>query len=340
MQAMHKSFQEALKEHLRLRNTLQKCLWDFRHSLNGYAPSPGTLASEEARTFTTDRHPNFGSHRHDVRADLLDRSGNDQLPDHPLTACTSEDERQTCNDLGGGVAFSSLHLPINVRMIAHDLRAPLASAALSLQIARDSRTPPEKLEKALDLASKSLEVLGTLIDSLSGMSMDELPGDRLDLREYQPGELIDNAIDQVSLLAAQRNLHLSAVKPAKLPSLHCDGVKVTRVLVNLLSNAIKHTPEGGRILVEANKRNNDGHPAIVFSVVDNGPGICNELVERIFDAGISIATDGKPSTGLGLAFCREIVEAHLGRIWVDLERTGGATLSFAIPLDLEPMSKK
>lgn len=335
MQAVHKSFQQAVEEHLRLRGAFKKCLSDFQHTFAGHWQDTSVLTAKLGETLTTNEDSNFGAESYNVPTDANAHPTIDQLPTDHLTIDGSGNGKQTHADLADDA--TSLP-PMNVRMIAHDLRAPLASAALSLQIARDSRTPPEKLEKALDLAEKSLEVLGALIDSLVGMTKDERPGDRLDVREHLPYDLIANAIDQVSPLAAKRNLRLSASKPTKLPVLHCDGMQVTRVLVNLLSNAIKYTPEGGQISVDACKRNNDGHPAIVFSVIDNGPGVSGELVEKIFDVGVSIAKDGKPSTGLGLAVCREIVEAHQGRVWVETDRSDGATFSFAIPLDLVPRS--
>ena len=151
------------------------------------------------------------------------------------------------------------------------------------------------------------------------------------VRMPQPAGLVASAIDQVSTLAAAKSQTLESGESVPLPALVADGERLTRVLVNLLSNAIKFTPEGGRILLDAKSRSNDGHPAIVFSVIDEGKGVSPKDMDRIFQPGVSIAKPGSFSTGLGLSVCKEIIEAHGGRIWIDTEYTGGAAFAFAIP---------
>jgi signal transduction histidine kinase len=106
-------------------------------------------------------------------------------------------------------------------------------------------------------------------------------------------------------------------------------------LVNLLSNAVRFSPESEEIEISIKARANDGHPAMVFSVSDNGPGVAPEDINRIFLSGISLGQAELHSSGLGLAICREIIEAHAGKIWIEAGRSKGATFSFALPLSLE-----
>jgi K+-sensing histidine kinase KdpD len=101
-------------------------------------------------------------------------------------------------------------------------------------------------------------------------------------------------------------------------------------MLNLLANA-----------VEATKRNADGqqrlsvstcinNEAVQVDVMDNGPGISNELHQSLFDRFVS---DGKDGLGMGLPICRRIIESFDGRIWAENAETGGAIISFVLPLE-------
>ena len=78
-------------------------------------------------------------------------------------------------------------------------------------------------------------------------------------------------------------------------------------------------------------RANDGHDSVIFSVIDEGPGISEADADRVFVEGVSIASASRSSSGLGLTICRELVEAHGGRIWVETKRQSGCCVSFSIP---------
>jgi signal transduction histidine kinase len=119
-----------------------------------------------------------------------------------------------------------------------------------------------------------------------------------------------------------------------LPPFVADAGALVRVLVNLLANAIKFAPDEGHVQVTVKLRINDGHRVMVFSVADDGIGVPSERIDHIFVEGVSMVESGTSSTGLGLAVCRAIVEAHGGRIWVETGRARGAKFSFAIPTDL------
>ena len=98
-----------------------------------------------------------------------------------------------------------------------------------------------------------------------------------------------------------------------------------RVLQNLLDNALKFTPAGGRIGVSARTPGTD----VVFCVSDDGPGVPAELRDRLFREFVTGTLEGR-GTGLGLAFCRQAVEAHGGRIWLERGAPGTA-VSFSLP---------
>jgi signal transduction histidine kinase len=113
-----------------------------------------------------------------------------------------------------------------------------------------------------------------------------------------------------------------------LPKVSADRDRIFQVLQNLVGNAIKFTPEGGRITLRVEPRDED----VVFSVSDTGPGIAEEDLEHIFDPYWRPKMQAKAGAGLGLSISRGIVEAHGGRIWAESEVGKGSTFHFTIPV--------
>lgn len=214
---------------------------------------------------------------------------------------------------------------MDVRKIAHDMRTPLSAMTLAISAVQQAGSP-EDVKRGLEIAAKNARALSDIIESLIETSTS---GEgRLGLKEYLPSDLVTSAVDQIVPLAEEKRLRIETGEMAALLPIMVDGTRVIRVLVNLLSNAVRFSPEGGRIAITAKPRVNDGHASLFFSVSDEGPGVSSQDIDRIFVEGVSLA---KPSTGLGLAVCKEIVEAHGGRIWVEDGHEVGATFAFSIP---------
>jgi signal transduction histidine kinase len=113
-----------------------------------------------------------------------------------------------------------------------------------------------------------------------------------------------------------------------------DPDKLEQVFINLLGNAVKFTPQKGSITVGARLDSRGGHKGVLAWVKDNGPGIPEDELAKVFDKFYQI--DNKvsrmvPGTGLGLTICRRIVEAHNGQIWVESVEGQGASFNFFIP---------
>ena len=219
---------------------------------------------------------------------------------------------------------------MDARMIAHDMRTPLGALMYSIQAAKASISDPQAALHSLAIADRNVQALADIVEALVENSVSG--GGTLLFQRCLPLDIVTNAIDQIAPQAEIRKLLITTGELVALPAIVADCTRLTRVLVNLLSNAVRFSPEGGRIWVDAKPRQNDGHPAIVFTVSDEGPGIKPEEVHRIFAEGVSIAKGGKKSSGLGLTVCKELVEAHQGRIWVEPTHEG-ATFSFSIPAD-------
>jgi signal transduction histidine kinase len=122
-----------------------------------------------------------------------------------------------------------------------------------------------------------------------------------------------------------------------LPLVSVDSGLVQRVIQNLLSNAIKFTPPEGQISVRA--RYVDGEePSVILSVQDTGPGVSSDVRGRLFQKFSTGRVRGRGS-GLGLAFCKMVAEAHGGRVWLEESTESGSTFSFAIPVVSVPQEK-
>ena len=158
----------------------------------------------------------------------------------------------------------------------------------------------------------------------------------LDKQSVQASALVAKALHQVEALAKEKHLTLKQEIPPDIPTFIGDEEKLLRTLVNLLGNAIKFTPLSGTITVAAQLKaqEQDIASSLVFSVRDTGEGIPSEAFERIFQKFGQVESrkaGRKMSTGLGLTFCKLVVEAHGGRIWVESELGQGSTFLFAIP---------
>jgi signal transduction histidine kinase len=106
---------------------------------------------------------------------------------------------------------------------------------------------------------------------------------------------------------------------------------ITTVVRNLITNAIKFTPENGEITVFAEKTENE----VIVAVRDTGIGISDEDKQILFRIDVhhtTIGTSQEKGTGLGLILCKEFVEKHGGKIWVESEIGKGSTFKFTIPI--------
>jgi CheY-like chemotaxis protein len=179
-----------------------------------------------------------------------------------------------------------------------------------------------------------------------GERLTKLIDDVLDLAKIEAGKLewhmesvavsdvIERATSATSALFDQKGLKcILAIDPA-LPPVMGDPDRLIQVVINLISNAVKFT-ERGSVTCRASSRGGE----IVVSVVDTGLGIAPadqpKVFERFKQVGDTL-TDKPKGTGLGLPICREIVEHHGGRIWVESEPGRGSTFAFSLPMAEQP----
>jgi len=216
-----------------------------------------------------------------------------------------------------------------VHMLVHDLRNPLASMLAGLDMLDAIPGLTEQHRKYVERSRSGGRTLLEMINEILTVSRSDAGMLKLDLAALSAGQLIDQAVDGITHLASAAAVQVTRNVPRALPPFAGDGAKLNRVLVNLMANALAHTPRQWQVEV-AVQPCSDG--ALGFTVADTGPGIAEQDLGRIFEKyeqGRSARSTR--SSGMGLAFCKAVVEGHGGRIWAENAATGGATLRFALP---------
>lgn len=218
-----------------------------------------------------------------------------------------------------------------ISMIVHDLRGPLTAilGALETLLVKDIGPLNEAQRSLLQVAQEGGQHLLNLVDTLLDIRRLEAGRMPLHFQAVHLPEVVRRAAVHLEPLIRERHLHLALDFSADLPAVRADMERIGQVVENLLHNAIKYSYPGGLIQVRAWEE----RPAVVCAVTDYGVGIPKAEQERIFEKFVQVHRKGAPSgTGLGLAFCRLVVEAHGGRIHVKSEEGQGSTFSFTLPI--------
>ncbi len=230
--------------------------------------------------------------------------------------------------------------------VSHELRTPLTSVLGFAKIIRrrleERLFPliPEDDRKVQQTKRQVVENLGVVISE--GERLTKLIDDVLDLAKIEAGkftwnmaavsisDVMERAIGATASLLEAKNLHVVRAIEPDLPSVTGDQDRLIQVVINLISNAVKFT-DSGSITCAALLRDQD----VVVSVIDSGIGIAPADQPKVFEKFKQVGdtlTDKPKGTGLGLPICKEIVEYHGGRIWVESEPGHGSTFSFTLPV--------
>jgi signal transduction histidine kinase len=219
-----------------------------------------------------------------------------------------------------------------IGMAAHDLRNPLASIRGLAEFLRDGTVgaiTPEQADLVNTIFDTSQSML-TLLNELLDVSTIEAGELKVHRELSNLAELIEKCVYLNNINATRKNTKIVFSPPEEAPMARIDASKLKQVMDNLLSNAVKYSPPGSTVQV----RITGSHPAFTIAVQDQGPGIPDNERHQLFkDFGtLSVKpTGGEKSTGLGLAICRKIVEAHRGAITATNLPGGGCEFSVMLP---------
>jgi PAS domain S-box-containing protein len=232
--------------------------------------------------------------------------------------------------------------------VSHELRTPLTSVLGFTKIIQKRldevvfpgvQAKDRKVQRAIEQVRDNLNIIANEGERLTAM-VNEV----LDLGKIEAGEVewrrepvamedvIGRATAATSALFVQKKLALMKEVEPGLPPVVGDRDRLLQVMINLLSNAVKFTEQGS---VTCRARREDS--ALVISVIDTGLGIALEDQQQVFEKFKQVSgalTDKPQGTGLGLSICKEIVEHHGGRIWVESAGVPGrgSAFSFTLPL--------
>jgi two-component system, OmpR family, phosphate regulon sensor histidine kinase PhoR len=220
-----------------------------------------------------------------------------------------------------------------VSMVCHEVRSPMNSMMMQLKVVLDGL--------AGELSGKQREILKRVSEKMLGLTA--MVSELLDLSRLESGLIASekSAVNMAQLFreqiafheanAARKAIILTLDMPEALPPVLANQRSMEEVLTNLITNAIKYSPEGSAVRLEARVENE----YLRFSLQDNGYGIPEEDLKRIFDRFYRVNDENTRAivgTGLGLAIVKSIVDAHHGSIKVASKSGAGSTFTVLLPL--------
>lgn len=215
--------------------------------------------------------------------------------------------------------------------VSHDLRSPLAvvAGATSTLLDKDASLDRQGRLELLRTIHEETDRLERIIRNV--LNLTRLESGAISVhKEWQPlEEILGAVLNRLAPRLQERPLALNI--PADLPLLPFDTLLMEQVLSNLMENAIRHTPAGTSIDVTATQQKQ----GVLIEIADRGPGIPENEKESIFSK-FSRSAQTRMGTGIGLAICRAIIEAHGGHIWAENRPGGGAIFKFVIPIEGTP----
>ncbi len=224
-----------------------------------------------------------------------------------------------------------------VNMIVHDMRSPLFGIVGMLDLMQISlKTKPEKCQQYLDATLATTHQLTEMVNSLLDVSRLEDGKMPINVSLCDVEYLINQAIKLLNLDQSDIELNIEMLTENK--EILCDSGLIRRVIQHLLSNAVKFNQMGGRITVRVERIED----YMKISVIDNGPGIPIEYQDKIFDkfGQVNSQTNNrKYAIGLGLAFCKLVIQSHHGDIGVNSLPDEGSNFWFSLKENPDDIGK-
>jgi PAS domain S-box-containing protein len=216
-------------------------------------------------------------------------------------------------------------------IIAHDLKSPFNSIIgfSSLLTRHVNEGDLEGIRRYATIIQDSSQQALDLLMNLLEWSRSQIGRMEFTPEEADISALISQSVGVLIGAAQQKQIAIHKQMPASLVA-WADKAMINAILRNFISNAIKFTNPGGTIVISAEQTTEE----LQISVVDNGVGISKESIDKLFrieETHSTLGTQREKGTGLGLLLCKEFVDKHGGRIWVESAVGEGSNFSFSIP---------
>ncbi|MGE5691201.1 MAG: ATP-binding protein [Pseudomonadota bacterium] len=210
-----------------------------------------------------------------------------------------------------------------LRAVSHDLRSPLTGIRTAIDGLRSrslALTEADR-EELLDTIDVEAGRLARIVDDLLDLSRLEAGGAEPEFEVWRLDDLVRETVDA---LAAHDRVDVTGEGPL----VRVDATQVERVLANLVENALRFSPPDAHVHVRVTATRKEA----IVRVVDQGPGVPDEELERVFEPFYRHGSDPSSGAGLGLAIARGFAEANGGRVWAESRPGQGATFALALPV--------
>lgn len=218
-----------------------------------------------------------------------------------------------------------------ISILSHDLRAPFTSIlGFSEIILNESKLPEKDKNEYVKFIHDSSQSQLQLINHLFDWSHLQTGRQKLEIQRLHVQSITYNCVSYLTGLAVRKNINIDVKIPEGL-YIDADERLITKVLINLISNAVKFSPVNELVEISANIYNSD---FIEFIVRDNGVGISETNLEKVFDIGKIFTTEGtkgEKGSGLGLMLAKLVIEKHGGEIWFYSKEGKGSEFHFTVP---------
>jgi signal transduction histidine kinase len=221
-------------------------------------------------------------------------------------------------------------------MVSHELRGPINSMLLWIDIIKSSDTDPETLQTGIETLERSLQQQSSILNNLVEFTRGLNQTIKLYKQTVNLVDLLKDIVTTQQPVADKKHIDLSFVHDAAELILQADPDRLQQIFGNLISNSIKFTQKHGRIKIRANRCGYKDRPYTEIAVCDNGIGISAELLPYVFDRYLQAPTHSYGSNtglGLGLTIARQLVELHDGTIRAESPGVNqGAIFYVSLPL--------
>ncbi len=217
--------------------------------------------------------------------------------------------------------------------VSHELRTPLSNIRLYLDLLR--RGPEDRYQNYLQTLDRETNRLVALIEDLLAISSLDAGTTVPNAKVIDLNKIAQALAEDRERLYSDRDLRLALELVRDIPAVEADEKMISQVVSNLMTNALNYTPEGGRVQVFTACIDDENGTWSTLSVRDDGYGIPEPELDRIFDRfyrGSITRRTGTPGTGLGLSICKEILERHGGQITVKSKPGEGSTFTIWLPV--------
>ena len=219
--------------------------------------------------------------------------------------------------------------------MSHEVRTPMNGIMGMLELLRDSDLD-ERDQGYVNIAYRSATMLLELLNNVLDFSKFEAGSLHMELMDFNPGQVIDDVVNQMRSLAVAKTVGLTIVVSEEMPvQIQGDPLRFRQVLANLISNAIKFTSKGCVTIRGESVEGGDGAEMLLIEIEDTGIGIAAEDQGNIFEAfaqADSSVTRSYGGSGLGLTICKQLVRNMGGDIGVKSIVGNGSIFWFTVPL--------